>query len=80
MKVVRLVSKSVVGPKGQITIPKEMREKYHMHEGEEVVLVPSDEGVIVRHPSSTLRGKLKGKIDLKGFERDVQEIRKQWKI
>lgn len=75
-----MVSKSTIGPKGQITIPKELRERYHMLEGEEVVLVPIDEGVIVRHPSSSLRGRLRGKIDLKGFEKDLQEIRKQWKM
>lgn len=75
-----MVTKSIIGPKGQITIPKELRERYHMHEGEEVVLVPGDEGVIVRHPSSSLRGRLRGKIDLKGFEKDLQEIRKQWKM
>lgn len=79
MKVVKLVRKIVVGPKGQITIPKEMREKYRMHEGEEIVIVPSDDCVIVRRRSS-LRGKLKGKIDIKGFEKDIQEIRKQWNI
>ena len=51
-----------------------------MHEGEEVVLVPGNEGVLVRHPSHSLRGRLTGKIDLSGFERDLKEIRKQWKI
>jgi AbrB family looped-hinge helix DNA binding protein len=63
-----------------LTIPKELREKYHMHEGEQVLLVPVEEGVIVKHPSSSLRGRLRGKIDLKQFEEDLQEIRNQWKM
>jgi AbrB family looped-hinge helix DNA binding protein len=75
-----MTSKSTIGPKGQITIPKEFREKYHLHEGEEVLLVPVHEGLIVKHPPSSLRGRLRGMIDLKGFEKDLQEIRKQWKV
>ncbi|MHB2036431.1 MAG: AbrB/MazE/SpoVT family DNA-binding domain-containing protein [Nitrososphaerales archaeon] len=72
-----MVNKSTIGPKGQLTIPKELREKYHMHEGEQVLLVPMEDGVIVKHPSSSLRGRLRGKIDLKEFEKDLQEIRRQ---
>lgn len=75
-----MVSKSTIGPKGQLTIPKELRERYHMHEGEQVLLVPVDDGVIVKHPSSALRGRLKGKIDFKSFEKELSEIRKQWKV
>ena len=72
-----MVSKSTIGPKGRLTIPKELRERYHMHEGEQVLLVPVEDGVIVKHPSSSLRGRLMGKIDLKEFEKDLQEIRRQ---
>jgi len=75
-----LVSKSTIGPKGQLTIPKEIRDKYHMHEGEQVLLVPVDDGVIIKHPSPNLRGRLRGKIDTKQFEKDLQELRSQWKI
>jgi AbrB family looped-hinge helix DNA binding protein len=75
-----MVNKSIIGPKGQITIPKELRERYHMHEGEEVVLLPGEEGVLIKHPVSTLRGKLRGKIDMKGFEKDLEELRKQWRL
>jgi AbrB family looped-hinge helix DNA binding protein len=75
-----MTNKSTIGPKGQITIPKELRERYHMHEGEEVILLPGEEGVLIKHPQPTLRGSLRGKIDMKGFERDLREIRKQWKL
>jgi AbrB family looped-hinge helix DNA binding protein len=72
--------KSTIGPKGQITIPKELRDRYHMHEGEEVVLLPGEEGVLVKHPVPTLRGRWRGKIDMKGFEKDIKELHKQWKL
>ncbi|MDA4137280.1 MAG: AbrB/MazE/SpoVT family DNA-binding domain-containing protein [Thaumarchaeota archaeon] len=72
-------NKSIVGPKGQITIPKSLREKYHLLEGEEVVLVAREEGVLVRHPSSSLRGRLRGKLDTEGMEKDIEKVRDQWK-
>ena len=75
-----MVSKTTIGPKGQLTIPKEMRERYHMQEGEQVLLIPVDEGVIIKHSSSNLRGRLRGKIDLGQFEKDLQELRSQWKL
>lgn len=75
-----LTNKSVIGPKGQITIPKELRERYHLHEGEDVVLVGQEEGVLVKHPPSTLRGRLRGKLDLEGFDKDLREIRRDWRL
>ena len=75
-----MVSKGTIGPKGQLTIPKEFRDKYHMHEGEQVLLVPVEEGFIIKHPSSSLRGRLRGKIDLKNLDKDIKEIRNQWKM
>lgn len=75
-----MLSKSVVGPKGQITIPKELRDRYHLHEGEDVILVPGAEGVLVTHPSSRLRGRFRGKIDLPGFEKDLKEMRKHGRL
>lgn len=68
----------VVGPKGQVTIPKELREKYHLREGEEVVISSGSEGITLRHPPSTLRGFLKGKLDMEAFEEDIHELRKEW--
>ena len=63
-----------------MTIPKELREKYHLLEGEEVVILPASEGVVIKHPQVTLRGRLKGRIDIKGFEDDLKDLRKQWRI
>jgi AbrB family looped-hinge helix DNA binding protein len=75
-----MTHKSAMGPKGRITIPKELRERYHMFEGEEVVLLPGKEGVVIKRAVPTLRGKMRGKIDMKGFEKDLERIRKHWKL
>lgn len=80
IKSVITLHKSRVGPKGQITIPKELREKYHLKEGEEVLILPSDDGILVKHPKAVLRGSLKGKLDVKGIEDDVKELRLQWRL
>jgi len=75
-----LVVRSKIGPKGQVTIPKELREKYHLLEGEDVVVVPSAEGVLVKHPTISLRGRLKGRINTEGLEEELKRIRKQWRV
>jgi AbrB family looped-hinge helix DNA binding protein len=72
--------KSRVGPKGQITIPKELRDRYHLMEGEEVIIIPSEDGILIKHPKAALRGSLKGKLDLKGIENDVRKLRSQWRL
>ncbi|MDG6910020.1 MAG: AbrB/MazE/SpoVT family DNA-binding domain-containing protein [Nitrososphaerota archaeon] len=75
-----MAKQSVVGPKGQITLPKEMREHYHLLEGEEVVLVEEAEGVLVRHRPAGLRGRFRGRMDLNGLDRDVRELREKWTL
>lgn len=75
-----MVVRSTVGPKGQVTIPKELREKYHLLEGEDVMVLASAEGVLIKHPPTSLRGRLKGKINLQGLEEEIKQIRKQWRL
>jgi AbrB family looped-hinge helix DNA binding protein len=72
--------KSVVGPKGQITIPKELRERYHLLQGEEVVLVAQRDGVLLKHGGAPLRGWLRGKLDTDGLEDDVRKLRQEWTL
>ena len=69
-----------IGPKGQVTIPKELREKYHLLEGEDVVVMPSAEGVLIKHPTTSLRGRLKGRINTEGLEDELKRIREQWRV
>ncbi len=75
-----MVVRSTVGPKGQVTIPKELREKYHLLEGEDVMVVASAEGVLIKHPPTSLRGRLRGKIIIQGLEEEIKRIRKQWRF
>lgn len=39
--------------KGQATIPKELREKYNLEPGDEVVWVDTDEGIVVKKRTRT---------------------------
>lgn len=42
-----------VTEKGQATIPKELREKYDLRPGDEVVWIDTDEGIIVKKRTRT---------------------------
>ncbi|AEH25530.1 Transcription regulator, SpoVT/AbrB family [Pyrococcus yayanosii CH1] len=39
-----------VGPKGQIVIPKVFREAYGIKEGKEVIIEPTERGLVIRAP------------------------------
>ncbi|WP_254545741.1 AbrB/MazE/SpoVT family DNA-binding domain-containing protein [Halomarina pelagica] len=48
------MSKSTrVTEKGQATIPKELREKYDLTPGDEVVWIDTDEGIVVKKRTRT---------------------------
>ncbi|WP_435197062.1 AbrB/MazE/SpoVT family DNA-binding domain-containing protein [Natronomonas sp. EA1] len=42
-----------VTEKGQTTIPKELREKYDLDPGDEVVWIDTDEGIVVKKRTRT---------------------------
>jgi len=71
---------STISSKGQITLPKELRDKYHMKAGEAVVIVDGGDGILVKHVRPTLRGLLKGKIDSRGIEAEIRKLRQEWKL
>ena len=54
--------------------------KYHLHEGEEVIISSGQEGILLKHPPSNLRGFLRGKIDLTSFEEDLKRLRTEWRL
>jgi AbrB family looped-hinge helix DNA binding protein len=74
------IHSATVSSKGQITLPKEFREGYHLKEGEEIMMLPTDEGILLKHKKTPLRGMFAGKIDINGFEEDIKEMRKEWVI
>lgn len=72
---------SRIGPKGQVTVPKALRDKYHLKEGEDVVILLGEDGLLLKHSaSSPLRRRLKGRLDTKRVEEDIRELRKQWRL
>jgi AbrB family looped-hinge helix DNA binding protein len=71
---------STVSSKGQITLPKPLRDRHHLGDGEPVLIFDSEEGIIVRHGRGTLRGMLAGRVDSEGFERDLKRVRKEWTL
>jgi AbrB family looped-hinge helix DNA binding protein len=75
-----MAKSATISSKGQITLPKELREKYHLTEGETAVLLDSGEGILVKHARTSIRGLLKGKIDSQRFEEDLRKLRKEWTL
>jgi AbrB family looped-hinge helix DNA binding protein len=75
-----MVKKVTISSKGQITLPKDLRDKYRLNYGESVIVSDSGEGIIIRHGKGTLRGMLKGKVDTEGFEKDIKGLREEWKL
>ena len=69
--------------KGQITIPKPLRDKYHLREGDVAALLPAEGGVILRHevePLRELRGLLRKELDFERASKFVRKTRKEWRL
>jgi len=51
-----------IGAKGQVVIPKDLRERAGLGPGSDVSFEPVDDGIVVRRatPRSTLRGRFAG--------------------
>lgn len=60
-----------VSAKGQIVIPKPLREAFHFHEGESILLIPREKGVLMRHAPKEEAARLRGL--LKSLDVDVAE-------
>ncbi len=69
--------------KGQLTIPKEFREKLNIHAGDEVILYLKDEKIIVSPKImhiGMLRGLLREEIDVKKVDDFLKSERKKWRL
>ena len=80
MRFPSVAKSATISSKGQITLPKALREKYHLREGETVVVVDAGEGILIKHDRPALRGALRGKIDVQGFEEDLRKLRREWSL
>jgi len=71
---------SRVSSKGQLTLPKGLREAYHVQEGELVVLVPVKEGILLKHTGDIgLSGLWRGLCTPEEAESWIEELRAQWR-
>jgi AbrB family looped-hinge helix DNA binding protein len=69
-----------ISSKGQITLPKSLREKHHLTEGDEALVVDTDAVIPIRpRPRRRLYGLLKGGIDSDGFQRAIRDLRREWR-
>ena len=69
-----------VSSKGQVVIPKHIREALKLNEGDELLLVPTKEGILMKHPPNgpgMLRGLLKGlDVDIAECEAILNEAKR----
>jgi|GEM_PF-1420250 len=69
-----------VSSKGQVVIPKPLREACGIHEGSEVVMIAVEEGILIRVPKAkgnSLRGLLADlSVDIEECERILARARK----
>jgi AbrB family looped-hinge helix DNA binding protein len=70
----------IVSSKGQITLPKALREKHRLREGDTVMILETRDGVLIRHGEQSLRGMLNGKIDVKKAEEAIRSLRSEWRL
>ena len=64
-----------VGRRGQITLPKEVRRKIHVEEGDQIAFIIDGEQVVIRPVTQTLLD-LRGSVPVSG-EQDFDAIRKE---
>ena len=72
--------RSKITSKGQITIPKAIRDMLHLLKGDEIVLVPTEKGVILKRETASLRGIWTGELTEKEIHEGIKEIRSKWRI
>jgi AbrB family looped-hinge helix DNA binding protein len=67
-----------ISSKGRVTLPKSLRERHHLVEGEVALVLDSSEGILIRHGRPSLRGMLQGRLDRVSFEKDLARLRREW--
>ncbi len=75
------IKKSKISTKGQLTIPKEFRDKLNLHSGDEVILYIKEDKMIVKPKIAhlgMLRGLLRDEIDIDKAHEFIQSERKKW--
>jgi len=78
-----LAYEATITSKGQLTLPKDLRKKFRLEEGDKVVLIPLEDGIMLKHslnPLRELRGVLRQEIDVQKASRFIRELRKGWRL
>ncbi len=67
--------------KGQIAIPESLRVQYELHDGESILLIPVENGIIVKRvcDMKSLRGSMK-EIDVEKASKFIKKLRSEWRI
>ncbi len=76
------IKNSKISTKGQLTIPKEFREKLNLQSGDEVILYLKDDGMVVKPKVShlgMLRGLLRDEIIIEKADEFIQSERNKWR-
>jgi AbrB family looped-hinge helix DNA binding protein len=71
-----------ISKKGQITIPKELREEYNFEEEVEIILISTSQGILMKpksHGLRQLRGLFK-EIDFEKAEEIIKKERSKWRL
>ena len=74
------MAETIIDSKGRITIPKELRVRYRLQEGELATVVDKRDEILIKNGRPRLRGLLRGKIDSAGFEKDLRKLGKEWAL
>lgn len=79
-ELIETLFRAKVSSKGQVVIPKHIREALDVNEGDELILIPTNEGILMKRPSEKtvrLRGLLKGLgINMEECETILSEAKK----
>ena len=65
--------------KGQVTIPVDLREKFHLHEGSVLEVEKRDNANLLRPISPLQGGKVVGEDEYKRILRELETLRKNWR-
>ncbi len=67
-----------VSERGQITIPKPLRDRFGMNHNVEIEITPTDQGLLIRkktaveHPVDRVSGILDGSFDIAEYIEDIR--------
>ena len=72
--------KSKISENGEILIPKELMDVYRLDPNGEILIVPVEDGILIKHPETPLRGIFKGKLDTTDIENEIRRVRESWTL